>query len=472
MKKEKKLKPELSPGFRDWDGIELQVKENIISEIKKTFRLFGFEPLETSSLEISENIGKFLPDEDRPMSGVFGFKDENQWLSLRYDLTAPLARYVARNFRELPNPFKRFQLGQVWRNEKPDPGRFKEFTQLDADIVGSDSILADAEMCILLAEILYPYFASPKIKWSIKVSNRKLIIGLLEDLKIKDDAIISTVTRAIDKLDRLNILGVKDLLKKGRKDSSGDFTKGANLSDEQVDIIAGPKGFLSSENINQIKDFSKNTVFQEGVDELNKIFEITNKSKYSNYIIFSPSVVRGLDYYTGTIFEANIDEKILNSKGQRIRFGSVGGGGRYDNLIERFTNTKYPATGLSIGIDRLNSVRSTAASVIGKYNTKGGQFLKPIIICVLDKKFMNNYLEILNILRENDIASEIYLGKKDLKSQLVYANKRRSPAVIIVGENEIKNKEIKVKDFEKKEEIITNKKELLNEIKKLFTKNT
>ena len=214
-KKVKKLKPKNASGFRDLEGNLLQMKERMIEDIKYCIKLYGFDPLETPALELSENLGKFLPDEDRPQSGVFGFKDENEWLSLRYDLTAPLSRYFSQNFRELPSIFKRYQIGQVWRNERGGPGRFREFTQIDCDIIGSRSALADSELIILLAQILTRLFDLSK--FIIKVSNRKLIQGLLEDLKISSETQKLKVIRSIDKYDRLTIRR-KQLAEKGRRD--------------------------------------------------------------------------------------------------------------------------------------------------------------------------------------------------------------------------------------------------------------
>ena len=471
-KKIKKLKPKNAPGFRDLEGNLLFMKESMIEDIKYCFKLYGFEPLETPAFEISSNIGKFLPDEDRPMSGVFGIKDDNEWLSLRYDLTAPLSRYFSQNFRELPSVFKRYQIGQVWRNERAGPGRFREFTQIDADIVGSRSSLADSELIILLAQILTRLFDLSK--FIIKVSNRKLIQGLLDDLKIYSETQKLKVIRSIDKFDRLGPLGVKNLLQKGRRDPSGDFTTGAELSDEQVAKIIGSrdvKGFLQYKNVIEIEDFSNNTTFIEGLNELKEVFEKTNKTKFLDKIIFSPEIVRGIEYYTSTIFEASITDEIKNKKGEPIISGSIAAGGRYDGLIERFTNNNYPASGLSIGIDRIVAyIKDTTDLVFGEKFDKLTRINGPVVIAVMDKNLINSYLEILNQLRESDIRSEIYLGNKDLKNQMIYANRRNSPAVILLGNDEYLNNKITIKDMKNQKQTTIDKKNLLNEIKKL-TKN-
>ena len=311
MSKQKKLKPELASGFKDRRGNELILKDRLIEIIKRNFQLYGFEPLETPGFEISENIGKFIPDEGRPMSGVFSFKDQKDWISLRYDLTAPLARYVSENFDSLSKPFKRYQVGSVWRNEKPGPGRYREFTQIDADIVGTKNVLADADMCVLLADTLNKC-GLDKNEYLIEVSNRKLIQGLLEELKITNDSKKLTIIRAADKLDRVDIAGVKALLGKGRKDKSGDFTKGAGLTENQSKEIIN---FLKINSFSKLGNLSSNSIFKEGISELNEIFELTKSSQFSDRIKFSPAVIRGIEYYTGAIFEANLLFKVKNKKG-------------------------------------------------------------------------------------------------------------------------------------------------------------
>ena len=439
MVKEKKLQPNLPLGFTDRSGKELAIKDKLIGVIKQNFERFGFSQLETPSFEILENIGKFLPDEDRPMSGVFGFQEvNNDWISLRYDLTAPLARYVSKNFNEISNPFKRYQIGTVWRNEKPGPGRFREFTQIDADIVGSKNNLADAEMCSLISDTLIKCGLEKK-DFVINLSNRKLIQGLINQLKINSAKQKLTVIRAIDKLDRIGMSGVEELLKKGRKDQSGDFTKGADLSDIQASEVIN---FLKLKDISDIKNVLIDKLATEGINEIQKILEGIKYSGYESQINFNPTVVRGLEYYTGAIFEANLTFKVKNLKGKEVEFGSIGGGGRYDNLVSRFNKIDLPATGISIGLDRLIFALTQLEKI--NYSNK-----EPIIICILDEKYLQKYYEILKELRNQDINSEIYLGDSSLKSQLKYADKRNSPAVILCGDNEFKENKISIKNLKK-----------------------
>ena len=444
MVKDKKTKPskELPLGFVDRKEKELLIRDFVISKIKEVMIKYGFQYLETPSFEYSDSIGKFLPDKDRPDSGVFSFKDENKWLSLRYDLTAPLARYVAKNYLELAKPFKRYQLGTVWRNEKPGPGRFREFLQFDADYVGTKNLQADAELCVLISEILEKCGLDKK-DYTVKISSRKLTDKLFQKLKITSKEQISVTLRALDKIDRLGWDEAKKLLGEGRKDKSGDYTKGANLTNDQIKII-------ESTLRGKIPD-------SEDILEILKIFEFYNFKNYK----FDPSVIRGLEYYTGPIFEVNLNFQVKNSKGQTIQFGSIGGGGRYDNLVNNFGNLDCPATGISIGLDRL------VFALMQKKDFKI-KSTRPVIICVFDKNNVKEYVDILNKLRASNISSEIYPGEGKLKKQMEYANKLGSPAVILYGDNEIKSGKATLKNLESGNESSVKIEEIANEIKKLL----
>ncbi len=444
MVKEKTLKPskELPLGFVDRKEKELLIRDFVISNIKEVMIKYGFQYLETPSFEYTDSIGKFLPDKDRPGEGVFSFKDENKWLSLRYDLTAPLARYVAKNYLEIPKPFKRYQLGTVWRNEKPGPGRYREFLQFDADYVGTKNLQADAELCVLISEILEKC-GLDKADYIVKISSRKFTDKLFEQLKITSQDQISTTLRALDKTDRLGWEEVKKLLGEGRKDKSGDYTKGANLKNDQIKII---------------EDALKNkTPNSEDVEEIIKIFQAYNFKNYQ----FDPSVIRGLEYYTGPIFEVNLNFEVKNLKGKTIQFGSIGGGGRYDNLINNFGNLDCPATGISIGLDRF------VFALMQKKDFKI-KSTRPVIICVFDKNKIKEYIEILSNLRNSNISSEIYPGEGKLKKQMEYANKIGSPAVILYGDDEIKSGKVTLKNLETGNESSIKIEDLANEIRKLL----
>ncbi len=444
MLKDKKTKPskELPLGFVDREEKELLIRDFVISNIKEVMIKYGFQYLETPSFEYTDSIGKFLPDKERPDAGVFSFKDENKWLSLRYDLTAPLARYVAKNYLEIPKPFKRYQLGSVWRNEKPGPGRFREFLQFDADYVGTKNLQADAELCVLISEILEKCGLDKK-DYTVKISSRKLTDKLFKKLKITSRDQISTTLRALDKIDRLGWKEAKKLLGKGRKDKSGDYTKGANLSDDQIKKIETTLKAKTSDS--------------EDIIEIIKTFEAYNFKNYK----FDPSVIRGLEYYTGPIFEVNLNFEVKNLKGQTIQFGSIGGGGRYDNLVSNFGNLDCPATGISIGLDRL------VFALMQKKDFKI-KSTRPVIICVFDKDKIKEYIDILNKLRASNISSEIYPGEGKLKKQMEYANKLGSPAVILYGDNEIKSGKATLKNLESGNESSVKIEELVDEIKKLL----
>jgi histidyl-tRNA synthetase len=444
MKKEKKNKPtkELPLGFVDRQEKELLVRDFIISNIKEVMVKYGFQYLETPSFEYSDSIGKFLPDKDRPDEGVFSFQDEKKWLSLRYDLTAPLARYVAKNYLEIPKPFKRYQLGTVWRNEKPGPGRFREFLQFDADFVCTKSLQADAELCVLISEIL-ENCGLRKTEYIVKISSRKITEELFKRINIDDNDQKLTALRALDKIDRLGWEGVKQLLGDGRKDKSGDFTKGANLSSSNIEIIE--------------KELNKK--FPDTGDLL-EIFKIFKDYGFTNFE-FDPSIIRGLEYYTGPIFEVNLKFDVKNNKGQVVQFGSIGGGGRYDNLVNNFGNFDAPATGISIGLDRL------VYALMQKKEFKVKQS-RPVVICVFDKNLMKEYINLQKFLRDSGISTEIYPAESKLKKQMEYANKIQAPAVILYGEDEIKLRKPTLRDLSSGNEKSIEIKELVNEIKKII----
>ena len=439
----KTFKPtsELPNGFADRQEEELLIRDLLISNIKKIMSKYGFQYLETPSFEYTDSIGKFLPDKDRPSEGVFSFEDEKKWLSLRYDLTAPLARYAAKNFDSLPRPFKRFQLGTVWRNEKPGPGRFREFLQFDADYIGTSNLFSDAELCFLISEILKSCGLGTS-EFNIKISNRKLSKGLLEKLNITDEQKQSITLRAIDKLDRVGAEGVQYLLGKGRKDKSGDFTKGAELEESQIKEIIKFLNIknLSDKNFERIREIAAdNESMNDGIKELELMEKYFSLFNFTNYI-FDPTVVRGLEYYTGPIFEANLTFGVKNNKGQEIEFGSVGGGGRYDDLVKRFNNQDCPSTGISVGLDRL-------IYAILQKNTIKAEKKSPVLICVFDEKYMDFYIKILNVLRSKNISAEIYSGSSNIKSQFKYADKRGCDFVILCGDDEVSKNVVTIKNL-------------------------
>ena len=440
-KKTEPARPEarLPKGFSDISASEIRASEQMLGTIRGVFESYGFEPLDTPAIEYSDALGKFLPDQDRPNEGVFSFQDDDdQWLSLRYDLTAPLARYVAENYQNLPKPFRRYQVGPVWRNEKPGPGRVRQFTQFDADTVGASSVAADAELCMLAADTLEA-LGVPRGQYVIKVNNRKVLDGLLESIGLGGGENVAkrlSVLRAIDKQDRLGIEGVRALLGKGRKDESGDYTQGAQLRAKQITSIvemlepkAGDFGAAAT------------GIGGEGLNEIADIASLVDSAGYADRIRVDPSVVRGLEYYTGPVFEAELTAPITDDKGQPIRLGSVVSGGRYDGLVERFTGEKVPATGISIGVSRL----LFGLQRLGKYKDSATQ--GPVVVLVLDRDRIADYQEMAQDLRAANIRAELYLGESGMKAQMKYADRRGSPCVVIQGSDEKARGEVQIKDL-------------------------
>jgi len=372
---------------------------------------------------------------------VFSFQDDDeQWISLRYDLTAPLARYVAENFDALPKPYRSYRAGYVYRNEKPGPGRFRQFMQFDADTVGSASPAADAEMCMMAADTMEA-LGIPRGSYVVKVNNRKVLDGVRDAIGIADDSQWLTVMRAIDKLDRLGISGVQQLLGDGRKDESGDFTKGAGLEADDVALVIGAieTGATTQSDVRLLES----KIGQEGRSELDEISRLVAASGYgSDRIKIDPSVVRGLEYYTGPVYEVELTLETKDEKGRPVRFGSVGGGGRYDGLVSRFRGEPVPATGFSIGVSRLQA----ALTMLGKLDTKPA--FGPVVVTVFGGE-ISDYQKMVAALRNANIRAELYLGnpKHSIGQQMKYADRRNAPCAIVQGSDERANGKIQIKDL-------------------------
>ena len=431
--KPQKLKARLPRGLADRGPAEIDATRRMVEAIRQVFERYGFEPVETPAIEYTEALGKFLPDQDRPNEGVFSFQDDDeQWLSLRYDLTAPLARYVAENFQNLAMPYRSYRYGWVFRNEKPGPGRYRQFMQFDADTVGAPSMAADAEMCMLAADTMEA-LGIPRGSYVVKVNNRKILDGAMDALKIPAEKHLTTM-RAIDKLDRLGIDGVKMLLGKGRKDESGDFTKGAELTDPQIaGIVAAITGGVTKAAVPTTP----------GEQELSEIAALVRASGYDDRVRIDKTVVRGLEYYTGPVYEVELTFEIKDEKGRPVRFGSVGGGGRYDGLVSRFRGEPVPATGFSIGVSRLQA----ALAHLGKLGEKPAP--GPVVVTIFDRERIADYQRMVSTLRAADIRAELYLGnpKNNLGTQLKYADKRRAPCAVIQGGDEKARGEVQIKDL-------------------------
>jgi histidyl-tRNA synthetase len=448
QKKQPRPKAETPKGFRDYFGAEVVERNAMLRKIGEVYHRYGFDPLETSAVETVEALGKFLPDVDRPNEGVFAFEEDDKWLALRYDMTAPLARVAAQYRNDLPSPYRRYTMGPVWRNEKPGPGRFRQFYQCDADTVGAPSVAADAEICAMLSDCLEAV-GIERGDYVVRVNNRKVLNGVMEVAGLAGDdkeAERGIVLRAIDKLDRLGEQGVRDLLGEGRKDESGDFTKGAGLDEVEAGKIIAFVKATAGDNATTISNLKTLTVGSDmgtqGVAELEQIASLLDAQGYGpDRIIIDPSVVRGLGYYTGPVYEAELTFDVQNEKGQTVQFGSVAGGGRYDDLVKRFTGQEVPATGVSIGVDRLLA----ALYATGKLK---GEDAGPVIVTVMDRDRMAEYQAMASTLRDAGIRAEVYLGNpKNFGNQLKYADKRRSPVAIIQGSDEADRGVVQLKDL-------------------------
>ncbi|QCO57423.1 histidine--tRNA ligase (plasmid) [Pseudorhodobacter turbinis] len=452
-KQPRKPRAETPKGFRDYFGADVIERRDMLAKISEVYERYGFDPLETSAVETVEALGKFLPDVDRPNAGVFGWQEEEgDWLALRYDLTAPLARVAAQFRNDLPTPYRRYAFGPVWRNEKPGPGRFRQFYQCDADTVGAPSVAADAEICAMLADALEAV-GIERGDYIVRVNNRKVLNGVMEVAGVLDPADPTKfeeergiVLRAIDKLDRLGPDGVRALLGEGRKDESGDFTKGAGLGADQADAVMGfmeAKGHTGAATVARLRDVvGVSALGLEGVEELETIADLLSAQGYGpDRIEIDPSVVRGLGYYTGPVFEAELTFEILDEKGRKRQFGSVAGGGRYDDLVKRFTGQAVPATGVSIGVDRLLAALRAKGRL-------GDAAAGPVVVTVMDRDRMADYMAMVGDLRRAGIRAEMYLGNpKNFGNQLKYADKRGSPIAVIQGGDEAAKGVVVLKDL-------------------------
>ncbi|MDO5614208.1 MAG: histidine--tRNA ligase [Paracoccus sp. (in: a-proteobacteria)] len=451
QKKQPRPKADTPKGFRDYFGADVTERKAMLDRIAEVYHRHGFDPLETSAVETVEALGKFLPDVDRPNAGVFAWQEAEvpgggagDWLALRYDLTAPLARVAAQFRNDLPSPYRRYAMGPVWRNEKPGPGRFRQFYQCDADTVGAASVAADAEICAMLADALESVGIA-RGDYIVRINNRKVLNGVLEAAQVRDDQ-ADDVLRQIDKFDKVGEAGVLALLTTGRKDDSGAVIDGVGLSPDQAAPVLA---FLTSKGADNAATLANlraaigaSATGAEGVDELAQMADLlASLGVGEDRAVIDPSVVRGLGYYTGPVFEAELTFEILDEKGRKRQFGSVAGGGRYDGLVERFTGQKVPATGVSIGVDRL------LAALRAKGLT-GAEAAGPVVVTVMDRDRMADYQAMAAELRAAGIRAEVYLGNpKNFGNQLKYADKRASPVAIIQGADEAARGVVQVKDL-------------------------
>ena len=432
-------------GFVDKRARDLSAERAILQAVSQVYERYGFEPLDTGAFEYADALGKFLPDSDRPNEGVLALQDDDeQWMALRYDLTAPLARFAAQNWESLPKPFRRYAFGPVWRNEKPGPGRYREFVQCDADTVGSARPEADAEIIAMAVEGLAAA-GLPRGAYVLKINNRKLLDGLLAQAGVSDPRQKLVALRAIDKLDRLGWEGVQDLLGEGRLDESGAYTKGAGLDLAAREVI-GAFLDISTRKAGVLKalaELNLGAAGEEGLRELELIeLALESLGVEADQARFDPAVVRGLEYYTGPVFEAELLLETTDEKGGKVTFGSVGGGGRYDDLVARFTGQPVPATGFSFGVSRL------AAALRAAGRDAAGQLRGPVVVIAFEQAGMPAYFAAAGELRAAGVPAEVYLGSSGMKAQMKYADRRLSPAAVILGGDEIAAGTVTIKDLD------------------------
>ncbi len=451
VKKQPRPKAATPKGFRDYFGADVTMRKAMLDKIAAVYHRYGFDALETSAVETVEALGKFLPDVERPNAGVFAWQEESEtgkagdWLALRYDLTAPLARVFAQFRNDLPTPYRRYAMGPVWRNEKPGPGRFRQFYQCDADTVGAPSVAADAEICAMLADTLEAVGIA-RGDYIIRINNRKVLNGVLEAVDPTGEADRDAILRTIDKFDKVGEAGVRELLGKGRLDASGAYIDGVGLADAQAEPVIAfltSRGESAEETLSNLRAaVGDSAIGAEGIDELATIADLLAAQGYGpDRIVIDPSVVRGLGYYTGPVFEAELTFEITDEKGRPRQFGSVAGGGRYDDLVKRFTGQAVPATGVSIGVDRL--LAALRAKGLGAAEEAG-----PVVVTVMDRARMADYQAMATELRNAGIRAEVYLGNpKNFGNQLKYADKRKSPVAVIEGEDEHARGVVQLKDL-------------------------
>ncbi|MDA8870420.1 histidine--tRNA ligase [Rhizobiaceae bacterium] len=452
-KKPQRLKARQPRGFQDREAADIRATEAMMGTIREVYERYGFDPVETPFLEYTDALGKFLPDTDRPNEGVFSLTDDDdQWMSLRYDLTAPLARHFAQNINDLQTPYRTFRSGWVFRNEKPGPGRFRQFMQFDADTVGAAGPAADAEMCMMMCDTMEA-LGVPRGDYVVRVNDRRVLDGTMRAAGMEGEEHAAdrlAALRAIDKLDKFGVSGVTLLLGPGRMDESGDFTKGVGLSGEQVDRILGDLEIVPSDE--GLFPADETGLYSEGIGGLMQIEEAVAAGGYDDgRIRIDRTCVRGLEYYTGTVFECELTFPVTNEKGETVQFGSVAGGGRYDGLIKRFTGQDIPATGFSIGVSRL----ATALKNLGKLPDDGVR--GPVVVTVMDRdaEALAGYQQLTQMMRDatdetgkHDIRAEMYQGNpKNFGKQLQYADRRGSPVAIIQGADERAAGTVQVKDL-------------------------
>jgi histidyl-tRNA synthetase len=426
------VEPKLLRGFRDYLPAQMNARLKMIATIREVYERYGFQPLDTPAQEYRVTL---LGYGEETTKQIFAFQNpEGEDVALRFDLTVPLARVVAQ-YPELPMPFRRYQVAAVWRADKPDPGRFREFLQFDLDTVGTTSLAADAEILCAMHDTLSALGIE---RFTIRFSSRKVLNSLLDFAEIPR-GFAHNVFRVLDKLEKIGLEGVTAELTVGRVDASGDRIAGLGLQTRQVDAIkqflALPQG-TRRDVLQSLSSLFRNVASaEEALGELRSICDSLDALAMSEERIrLDLSIARGLDYYTGPVFEASLNDA--------PEFGSVFGGGRYDGLVERFLGRKIPAVGASIGVDRLFAAMETL----------GLHALAPstarVLVTVMETERLAEYQKLTHELRRAGINTEMYLGEeRTLGKQLQYANRLQIPLAIIIGSDEFSRGEVTIKNL-------------------------
>ncbi len=432
--KKQKVKPQVLKGFRDYPPEEEIAREKMLTRCREAVELMGFLPLQTASLEFAETLlgSHYSEDSLKELFGFHGPDDVN--MSLRYEFTLSLARFVAAS-PTLPLPFRRYQYGNVWRVDKPGPGRFREFMQFDIDIVGTQNLLADAEIIATMVMMLQALGIE---KFSVRFSNRKILNGLVAFAGIDADK-GPDVMRVIDKLEKQGREAVRLELGPGRTDQSGDEIPGVGIPEEQIRKLERFLDIAESKPDDPLAEAEKllsdQNIAREGIDELRDILGYLDAMAIdSKRYGIDLTIVRGLGYYTGPVFETTLDDL--------PEFGSIFSGGRYDNLVERFLNRSIPAVGASIGIDRLLAALFELKTIERITSTS------KVLVTVMDKERLPDYLKILRELRDAGIPAEIFSGDtRNLTKQIKYGDKVGIPFAVIAGSDEFEKNMVTVKNL-------------------------
>ncbi|MBI5473107.1 MAG: histidine--tRNA ligase [Ignavibacteriae bacterium] len=432
MPDQKIVEPRLLRGFRDYLPAQMNARLKMIATIRSVYERYGFQPLDTPAQEFRVTLMGYGEENTKQ---IFAFQNpEEEDVALRFDLTVPLARVVAQ-YPDLVMPFRRYQVAPVWRADKPDPGRFREFIQFDLDAVGVSSLAADAEILCAMYDTLKALGIE---RFSIRFSDRKVLNSLLDFAGITHERSHS-MFRILDKLDKIGLDGVAAELTKGRVDASGDTIPGLGLDANQVgrikEFIALPKGKRREALRSLEKLFAGVGSAKEAIAELTFICDSLDALGISEQNVqLDLSIARGLDYYTGPVFEASLDDA--------PEFGSVFGGGRYDGLVERFLGRTIPAVGASIGVDRLFA----AMEKLGLHEFAPST--AKVIVTIMEPGQLAEYQKLARELREAGVNTEMYLGdEKSLGKQLQYANRQQIPLAIIIGSDEFARGEVTIKNL-------------------------